>query len=439
MIINNNKYLNNITDLSYDTVLGSSSPRGRIFDRNYNVIVDNKAVKTITYKKRKGISSLEMIELASRVVNHLDLDYSKITTRAKKEYYVVKYGDICDKKITKKERKLLDMRKYTNKDIYELKIKRITNEELGNLSLDEIKVAYLFYLMNKGYTYDIKTIKTDVSDLEYAYISEHNESLDGFNTRLDWERIYPYGDVFRSILGNVSSYSQGIPLEDKNYYLSKGYSLNDRVGISYLEKEYEEYLHGKKALYQVVNSHELKMLKEGQRGKDIVLSIDINLQKEVERILSEEVIRAKSEANTEYYDHSSVVIQDPYTGEILAMASKKIVNGEIVDSTTSILTSPITPGSVVKGASMLVGYNTGVIKMGEYMMDECIKVAGVPQKCSSHTLGYINDITALAKSSNIYQFKTAIRVNGQEYSNDMKLNFNQKSFDTYRDMYHSFG
>ena len=65
------------------------------------------------------------------------------------------------------------------------------------------------------------------------------------------------------------------------------------------------------------------------------------------------------------------------------------------------------------------------------MLDECVKVAGVAPKCSSvNDLGVIDDITALAKSSNVYQFKTAIRVNGQEYFNGMKLNFNQNAFDT---------
>ena len=122
------------------------------------------------------------------------------------------------------------------------------------------------------------------------------------------------------------------------------------------------------------------------------------------------------------------------------MASKRLVKGEIVDNISSILTSPITPGSVVKGASMLVGYNTGAIKIGEVMYDECVKVAGAPKKCSSvDNLGNIDDVVALAKSSNVYQFKTAIRVNGQEYSNGMRLKFNQKAFDTYRSMYRSFG
>ena len=123
------------------------------------------------------------------------------------------------------------------------------------------------------------------------------------------------------------------------------------------------------------------------------------------------------------------------------MAGKRLVNGNIVDNTTSILTSPITPGSVVKGASILVGYNTGAIHIGEYIKDECIKISGIPkEKCSSvNNLGVVNDITALAKSSNVYQFKTAIRVNGGEYSYNMRLPFNQKSFDVYRNMYRSFG
>lgn len=440
MIANNDKYEKELSKLTVTKVEGSSTPRGRIYDRNYRVIVDNKAVNTITYKKEKGTSTKEMIDVAYEVVPHIELDVSKLTDRAKREFFLAKYPDICDKKITKEEREKVKQRKLTSGDLEEFKIKRITEDEIGKFNENDLETAYLFYLMNKGYTYEEKTIKSDVSDSEFAYISENNERLKGFNTKIDWERVYPYGDTLKSILGTVSTSTQGIPAEDKSYYLEKGYSLNDRVGLSYIEKQYEDYLKGEKDVYEVVNSHELKLYKEGKRGNDIVLSIDIELQQEVERIISEQIIRAKGEANTNYYDHSSVILQDPNTGEILVMASKKIVNGEIVDNITSILTSPITPGSVVKGASMLVGYNTGAIKIGESMLDECVKIAGAPEKCSSvNNLGVINDITALAKSSNVYQFKTAIRVNGQEYSRGMKLNFNQKSFDTYRDMYHSFG
>ena len=440
MLIDKDKYNDKLLALTNKSITLNSSPRGRIYDRNYNVIVDNKAINTIVYKKEKGTTNKEMIELAYTVSPHLNLDVSRLTLRAKKEFYLAKYPDKCKKKIKSSEYEKVKQRKLSNKDIEELKIERISLDELNVFKDEDLKTAYLYYLMNNGYTYEEKVIKNGVTDEEFAYISENNDKLKGFNTRVDWERVYPYGDTLRTILGTVSSSSQGIPSEDKNYYLKLGYSLNDRVGLSYLEKQYESYLKGEKNVYEAVNSHELRLVKEGMRGNDIVLSIDINLQKEIDNLIDEAIIKAKSEANTEYYDHSSVIVTDPNTGEILAIASRKIVGDKIIDNVNSILISPITPGSVVKGASMLVGYETGAIKFGEKMLDECVKIAGAPEKCSSvNDLGVIDDLTAMAKSSNVYQFKTAIRVNGQEYYRGMKLNFNQKSFDTYRNMYHAFG
>ncbi len=441
MIIKNDDYKISLKKLSYTIVEGTSAPRGRIYDRNYNIIVDNKAIKTIYYKKSKKISSSEEIELAYNVSSHLTLKYEKLTEEEMRNFYLAKYPKKLKKRVTEKEWEDYEARRLTNRDIEKIKLERITRKELDSFNEEDKKAAYLYYLMNKGYSYDEKIIKTgeDVTDEEYAYIAENTAYLNGFGTKLDWERTYPYGDVFRTILGTISTTEEGIPASEKEEYLKKGYSLNDRVGLSYIEKVYEDYLKGTKEKYQVVNSTELKLVSPGLRGNDIVLSIDINLQREIENILKEQIMNAKNEPNTKYYDHSSVVIQDPSTGEVLAMASKKLVGSEIVDNIASILTSPITPGSVVKGASILVGYNTGAVKIGEYMIDECIKVAGTPQKCSSNTLGRINDITALAKSSNVYQFKTAIRVNGQEYFNGMRLNFNQQAFDTYRSMYHSFG
>lgn len=440
MILDENKYEKLLSSLNYKTVYGSSTPRGRILDRNLKVIVDNKAVNTIIYKKENGTTMEEMIDLAYMVSNNLELDYYKLTDRAKREFYLYNNLSVCEKLISKDEYELYARKKLSSMDLETKKIERIPNSELDKFNETDLKAAYLFYLMRAGYSYSEKIIKSEASDKEFAYISENNDILKGFDTKVDWVRVYPYGETMKSILGTVSSTSQGIPKEEKEYFLKLGYSLNDRVGLSYLERQYEQYLRGVPSEYEVINSKEMRLIKEGSCGNDIVLSIDIDLQVAIERIIEEQILRAKSEANTEYFDHSSVVIQDPYTGEVLAMASKRLVNGQMVDNVTSILTSPITPGSVVKGASMLVGYNEGVIKIGESMLDECVKIAGAPKKCSSVLdLGVIDDIEALAKSSNVYQFKTAIRVNGQEYSYGMKLNFNQKAFDTYRKMYRSFG
>lgn len=434
MIYNNKDYKDIIDKNSYTTVSGDSSPRGRIFDRNGNILVDNIAVKSIIYNKPKKISTKELIDSSYEISKHIELDISRLTDYDKRKFYLDKNPTL--KLVNEDEINKFKSGKIDGNELLDLKLSRIKKSEIDNMSDEDLKAAYLYYLMNRGYSYDSKVIKKNCSNEEYAYISEHNEDFKGFDTSFDWERFYPYGDTFRTILGNVGS----ITSETKDYYLKKGYALNDRVGTSYLEKQYENYLKGEKATYQVLNSSEIKLIEEGSRGNDIVLTIDINLQRMVDDVLTRQVLSTKGEANTQYYDHSSVVLQDPNSGEILAMSSKKYVGGRIVDNSVSLLTSPITPGSIVKGASILVGYNTGAIKIGEVMLDECIKVAGAPEKCSSvKTLGRINDITALAKSSNVYQFKTAIRVNGQEYHREMRLLFKQETFDTYRKMYRSFG
>ena len=355
MVVSQNKYETTLNYLTYSVTSGESSPRGRILDRNYNVIVDNIAINTITYTKVKGTTTKEMVNLAYQVSPHIDLDVSNLKIRNKKEFYVATHTEECKKLVTDKEYEKFTQKKLSSNDIYEIKIERITTEMLDTLREEDNKAAYLYYLMNSGYAYAEKIIKENASDEEYAYISENNEQLHGFNTSISWERTYPYGDTLKSILGTVSSSRQGLPADEKEYYLSLGYSLNDRVGLSYLEKEYESYLKGEKPEYEIVSSTETKLIKEGKRGNDIVLSIDINLQQQVERIIEDQMLNAKSEPNTEYYDHSSVILQDPNTGEILVMASKRLVNGEIVDNVRNILMNPITPGSVVKGASMLVG------------------------------------------------------------------------------------
>lgn len=438
MIIENDKYKKLLEEVSYDNVFGDATPRGRILDRNYNVIVDNKVINSIVYKRGKKTTYKDMINISKDLINHLNLDYHKVDTQMMREYYLYNSSNNLDETISKDEWELYDRNKISSLDLFQLKIDRISDDVVNSFSDEEKKCAYLFYLMRNGYSYSSKVIKSDSSDSEVAYILENLDKYTGFDVKVDWVRVYPYGDTMKSILGSVSL--NGLPKEEKDYYLELGYSLDDRVGVSYLEKQYEEYLKGEKSVYKVVSSDSLELIKEGKRGNDIVLSIDINLQREVENIIIDELLKAKKEANTEYYDHSSVIMQDPNTGEVLVMASKRLVNGSIVDNANGMLVSPITPGSVVKGASMLVGYNEGVIKIGEVMYDECVKIAGAPKKCSSVlNLGSIDDIVALAKSSNVYQFKTAIRVNGQEYFNGIKLNFNQSSFDKYRSMYRSFG
>ena len=240
MIISNNKYKSKLEEISYKEVLGSSSPRGRILDRNGKVIVDNQMINVIVYKEDKKTSYEEMIDLAYTVSKHLKLDYHKVSDISLREFYLYKSANQLEELISKDEYKLYEIGKLSSIDLYNMKLERISDDIISKFSVDDMKASYLFYLMRNGYSYQEKIIKSNVSDYELAYISENNDVLTGFDTKIDWIRYYPYGDSLKSILGSVSSSSQGIPIEDKKYYLERGYSLNDRVGLSYLEKQYED-------------------------------------------------------------------------------------------------------------------------------------------------------------------------------------------------------
>lgn len=439
-VIRNDYYINRIEVLKKKIVEGDSTPRGRIYDRNHRLIVDNIPVKTISYKKEKGITIKQEIELAYEIGDLIDIDYEKLTDNNLKKFWIKDNPDLANDKITKKEWKKLEERKLTKDDIERLKLERVKDKDLKDYKKEDKEAAYIYTLMNKGYSYSEKIIKNkNVSDEEYASVSENLNRLNGFNTKLDWAREYLYGDVFKTMLGSVSTKESGIPYELKDYYLAKGYSLDDRVGTSYLEYQYEDLLKGKKAKYEVLNNGSYELIEDGSRGKDIVLTIDIELQKAIEDILAGQILSAKNEPNTEYYNRSFVIITNPKTGEILAMAGKQYSNGKIVDYTPGITTSPVVVGSVVKGASHIVGYNNGAISVGEYRDDACIKIAATPEKCSWQYLGYIDDIGALKYSSNTYQFNTAIKVGKGNYVYNGPLKIDTNAFNTYRKTFAEFG
>ena len=444
-ILSYDDYSSKLVSATEKTIEGSSSPRGRIYDRNYNLLVDNKAIKTIYYKKQSGITKKEELELSYTIGEILDIDYSKLSDYRLKNFWYQQNWELARSRITNEEWDLYSKRKLDDQDIEDLIFERITDNDLSNYTNKDKEAAYIYYLMNKGYSYAEKVIKNkNVTESEYAKISENIDSLKGFNTKLDWERIYLYGDTFKSILGSVSSDTQGIPEELASIYLEKGYSLDDRVGISYLEYQYEDYLKGTKPIYKLGDNNEYILVSQGKRGNDIVLTIDIELQQYLENMLSNEVLKTSKEKNTKYYNRSFAILSNPQTGEILAMSGKQVVKDEkgkkkIIDYTPGITTLPVTPGSVVKGASMLVGYKYGAIEPGSILKDECIKIKDTPEKCSWKKMGNIDDLYALRYSSNVYQYKIAISVGNDNYKYNKALKIDESAFDKYREMYASFG
>ena len=229
---------------------------------------------------------------------------------------------------------------------------------------------------------------------------------------ITWERVYPYNDTLKTILGNVGNISK----ETKDYYLNKGYSLSDTVGTSYLELQYEDYLRGKKALYKVMKNNTLQLISPEEKGNDLVLNIDIDIQLKLDEIVKNKILKAKKEKNTGYYKESYVVLSNPITGAIIALTGQRYLNDKsFQDVTTNIINTSYTVGSVVKGATITVGYNNNIIDENTKVVDSCVKLYLVPEKCSYKRLGTVNDITALKESSNYYQFLIAIGLTNQKY------------------------
>ena len=168
-------YSSKLSDLTNVIVYGDSAPRGRIYDRNHNLLVDNTLVLQIIYKKNKNTSISDEIKLSYEVSKHLDLDYTKLDDRNLKEFYLVKYPNKI--KLTKEENNKYNQRLLSNKDIEDIKINRISDKDLEIFNEEDKKAAYIYYLMNNNYTYNDKIIKNNATYPEYAYFAEHLDSL----------------------------------------------------------------------------------------------------------------------------------------------------------------------------------------------------------------------------------------------------------------------
>lgn len=430
-IVNNSKYYKLLKDKTEIFIEGLSAPRGRILDINGNVLVDNIGVKTLVYNKNK-LTNSEEIDLAYKLANNINSDF-KCTDLILKKFWLANNSDGNDL-INSKEKRLFEERKYNTYDLNKIKLNRITKDILDKYNNIDRKAASIYNLMNLGYSYDKKIILKNISDEDASRITDMN--LEGISLELSWERKYNYEDTLKDIFGNIGS----IPYEDKDKYINAGYSLIDIVGTSNLEYQYDKYLQGKKALYKLNNDNTLSLVKEAEKGNDIYLSIDINMQNDINNILKDEIIKGKKLLNTEYYNTSYVLVIDSKTGQIKAMSGQRLLKDNMFnDVTNNMLSLSFTSGSVVKGASHTVGYQNNLIEVNKKIKDSCVKLYLNPTKCSYKSLGYIDDITALKTSSNYYQFITAIKSTGNNYKYDMKLDVTKDNFDLYRNTFKEYG
>jgi penicillin-binding protein 2 len=200
-------------------------------------------------------------------------------------------------------------------------------------------------LKEKGYLkYEPIKIASNISKESAIMISERAMELPGVNVGVEPIRTYPFLNVASHMLGYIGRISS--ESEIKKYVEENGYDKNQLIGKVGIEGRYELDLHGQNG-YRYIEVDALgKMVREldeghyglnvqnSTAGKDIQLTIDIELQQKLEAALKHgiEQIQAGGTFTSQYgnYKYSetfrnartgAAIAVDVKNGEVLAMAS----------------------------------------------------------------------------------------------------------------------
>ena len=419
------------------------SPRGEIKDRNGEILVTNQERLAIVYFPPLNITSSMEWDLAYQFAEDFEVDISGLNQRDLKDVYLLKYPDEANDLILSNEWDDYYDGKITDSGIYQLKIQRITEKDTAKLDQLTIKAYQVKQAMNQSPRVSQKIIKDNATVEEIAYLIANTEKYKGFDIFVYFDRSYPYDSMLKGLLGTVTNSKQGLLSEKLNYYLALGYSRNSSMGRSGIELQYETLLKGQDTAYEIkYNENGLAVFNEallGKKGQDLRLAIDSNLQRSVETILTNTFEAEKNNPFRKYMNTIYVVVSDPKTGDILSVAGMKKDGDLIYNNPVATYTESLAAGSSIKGATMYLGFNEKLIKYNEVIMDEPIKIADTPIKKSLNNLGRVNDLTALAKSSNVYMFHIAMRLGGANYVYNGPLNIDPSAFDKIRNTFSQFG
>lgn len=191
------------------------------------------------------------------------------------------------------------------------------------------------------FRYIKRQVDQDVADKIKQELSD--QGLAGIYYLKDSKRVYPYGSTGAQILGFVGS--EGTGLSGLEYYYND--ILTGTDGQMIMET----------GLGGTPIAGGTSEVTEAQNGTDIMLSIDIDLQEEAERIIAEGVETYQSESG-------SVMVSDPKTGEIYAACSTPLPDfSNLTDSSSldlKLVSQSYEPGSVFKVITTSIGYDLGL-------------------------------------------------------------------------------
>ncbi|MBQ4350200.1 MAG: hypothetical protein II768_03000 [Clostridia bacterium] len=285
-------------------------------------------------------------------------------------------------------------------------------------------------------------------DVSLAFITGMEELYSrGFTVQAERGRSYCYPGYLSHILGYVGS----IPGESADYYTERGYALNATVGRAGCESAFEEYLHGTDGTLSITedgygNVVSTEVVKEPVAGRDVYLTVDINMQIVAENALARNIARIREEANPykaltgEDASAGGLTVIDPDNNEILAIASYPTYNlalyaedsayrsNLIGDTETSPMLNRALMGGYAPGSTFKIGVATAALMEKTITKDTIIDAqgqymyyadTGYTPRCWLYLLtgqvhGKINVVTAIQESCNYFFFDVGRRLTIQK-------------------------
>lgn len=432
---------------SSSAVVSSQVPRGVMYDSKGRILVGNRAKNAITYTRSAATTPDDIYQISNALSQYIQIKNEQPTKQQVVDYYLGNKTNSAkeEAKVPKsirntEDEKLINQR--INDQVLAEKINLTPRQKTAALIYNKISGAYslsTIYLKNNGLT-----------DKEIAEVGEHLSELPGVGIGTDWQRYYPNGSSIQSIIGSVSTEKAGLPGDNLQYYLTNGYSRNDRVGTSYLEEEYEPLLKGSKSTSMVStksagNIEQTKSIYAGQAGSSLILTLDAQYQKQVQKSLEQVYSSALAAGAARYSNGAYAVAMDPQTGALLAVAgiSRDPKKNKMTNNALGVINQSFVMGSAVKGAMVSGGLiNKVITPANNTLPDTPVYLPGTPIKKSVYpvgTFGALDAETALEVSSNIYMMHLAMNWVHAKYIPKEYINMPQTAFDTLRHNFNMFG
>ncbi len=304
--------------------------------------------------------------------------------------------------------------------------------DLLNVSTNQLEIAFNKSNLDTPYK---KVLLTDLSEEQIIRFKEQEINLYGAQIDIGLVRNYPY----KSLAAHTLGYTQLITQNEFSKLAEKGYKLSDRIGRKGIEAAFESELRGTwggemleiDAIGTVQRSLGLKLPKAGQ---DIRLTIDLELQRISEQVLSDKL-------------GGAIVALDPRTGAIRAIASQptfdlnffsqpftnKQYDNLFLSSNRPLLNRAFNaydPGSTWKPVTAIAGMESGKFPTSRKLNTvPCIRYGShcFPES-NKRGFGWIGYEDALRVSSNTFFYQVGVGAGSKAlYDSAIKLGFDNYS------------